>query len=146
MLDDNLTFADIDFEALESVQITYVMKVGTGVVNGRYENSVSASGPNGEASNTAVAGVEIISDPVLGQATLIGKVFFDRDRDGIQDAAGINELLLSSTYYGTISLPDLSPRSGVEDDPKRTAITINMPRTSDNRCLLYTSPSPRDRG
>ena len=143
VLDDNLTFADIDFEALESVQITYVMKVGTGVVNGRYENSVSASGPNGEASNTAVAGVEIISDPVLGQATLIGKVFFDRDRDGIQDAAGINELLLSSTYYGTISLPDLSPRSGVEDDPKRTAITINMPRTSDNRFRISTREGTR---
>lgn len=143
VLTGNLTFAEIDFAAEESVQITYVMKVGTGVINGRYENSVSAGGPNGEASNTAVAGVEIISDPVLGQATLIGKVFVDRDRDGIQDAANINELLLSSTYYGTIALPGLPPRDSVEDDPKRSAITINMPRTSDNRIRISTREGTR---
>ena len=143
VLAEDLTFAEIDFAAEETVQITYVMKVSTGVVNGRYENSVNASGPNGEASNTAVAGVEIISDPVLGEATLIGKVFFDRDRDGIQDAASINELLLSSNYYGTISLPDMPPRDSVEDDPKRRAITINMPRTSDNRFRISTREGTR---
>ena len=143
VLDDDLTFAGIDFAAEETVQITYVMKVSTGVANGLFENSVSATGPNGEASNTAVASVEIISDPVLGQATLIGKVFVDRDRDGIQDAAGINELLLSSSYYGTISLPDLPPRDSVEDDPKRSAITINMPRTGDNRIRISTHEGTR---
>jgi len=143
VLDDDLTFADINFAAEESVQITYVMKVGVGVVNGLYQNTVNATGPNGEASNTAAAGVEITSDPVLGQATLIGKVFVDRDRDGIQDAASINELMLSSSYYGTISLPDLPPRDSVEDDPKRTAITINMPRTSDNRVRISTREGTR---
>jgi len=143
VLDDDLTFADIDFAAEETVQITYVMKVGTGVANGLFQNSVNATGPNGEASNTAVAGVEVVSDPVLGQATLIGKVFFDRDRDGIQDAASINELLLSSSYYGTISLPDLPPRATVEDDPKRSAITINMPRTADNRIRISTREGAR---
>ena len=60
VLDDDLTFADINIAAEESVQITYVMKVGTGVVNGLYENSVNATGPNGEASNTAVASLSLI--------------------------------------------------------------------------------------
>ena len=143
VLDNDLTFADIDFAAEETVQISYVMKVTTGVVNGLYENSVNATGPNGEASNTAMAAVEIVSDPVLGQATLIGKVFFDRDRDGIQDSAGIEEIRLSSSYYGTITLPELPARTSVEDDPESRAIVFNMPRTDDNSIRISTPEGTR---
>lgn len=140
---DDLTFGAIDFEPQETVQITYIMKVGAGVVAGRYVNRIKASGPNGEASNTATASVEVVADPVLSQATLIGKVFFDRDRDGIQDEATISELKLSSNYYGTMTLPDLPARDSVEDDPRRSAITINMPKTKENTIRISTAEGTR---
>ena len=140
---DDLTFDVIDFEPGERLQITYVMRVGAGVVSGSYVNRAVASGPNGETSNTAVAGVEVVADPVIGQATLIGKVFVDRDQDGIQDSADVTELELSSVYYGTITLPDMPSRNGVEDDPRRSAIKINMPRTDDNRIQISTRQGTR---
>lgn len=143
VLTDDLTFDAINFEPEETILITYVMKVGAGVVSGRYENRVKASGPNGEASNAAVAGVVIVADPVLSQATLIGKVWFDRDRDGIQDTAMVSDVVLSSPYYGAITLPDLPPRDSIEDDPARSAITINMPRTADNRIRISTREGTR---
>ena len=142
-IDTRLTLDAIDFAPEEQVQVTYIMKVGAGVIGGRYVNRVNASGPAGEASNTAVAGVEVVADPVLGQATLIGKVFIDRDRDGIQDSADVSEVRLSSVYYGTIALPELSSRDSIEDDPARTAITINMPRTADNRIRISTGEGTR---
>lgn len=143
VIGDDLTFDAIDFEPEEKVQFTYMMKVGAGVVSGRHVNRVKASGPNGEASNAAVASVEVVADPVLSQATLIGKVFFDRDRDGIQDPAGVSGIELSSSYYGRIALPALLSRDSVDDDPKRGSITINMPRTDDNRFRISTREGTR---
>lgn len=143
VVNDTLTFEAFDLDPDETVQISYMMRVGAGVVSGSHVNRAIASGPNGETSNNAVAGVEVVADPVLGQATLIGKVFFDRDRDGIQDSADITEVKLSSIYYGTIELPDMPSRSSVEDDPRRNAITINMPRTADNRISISTRQGTR---
>ncbi len=143
VVDDSLTFEAFDLEPQETIQITYIMRVGAGVVSGSHVNRAIASGLNGETSNTAVAGVDVVVDPVIGQATLIGKVFFDRDRDGIQDSADITEVELSSVYYGTLTLPDMSSRDSVEDDPRRNSITVNMPRTSDNRIKISTRQGTR---
>ncbi len=142
-LDRDLTFDAVDLEPEETVRITYLMKIGPGVVGGNYINRAVASGPNGETSNTAVASVEVVADPVLNQSTLIGKVFFDRDGDGIQDSADTSKVELSSEYYGTLQLPDMPSRSSVEDDPRRNAITINMPRTDDNRIKISTREGSR---
>ena len=138
-----LNFESLDFEAEEKLLITYVMKVGAGVINGRYANRVKASGPAGEASNEAVATVEVISDAVLSQATLIGKVFFDRDKDGIQDSGGVSRLTLTSAYYGTLELPDLPARNSINDNPELSAVTINMPKVADNRFRISSREGTR---
>lgn len=143
VMNDDLTFNALDLEPEESIQITYLMKVGAGVISGSHVNRVVASGPNGEASNSSVASVEVVADPVLSQATLIGKVFVDRDRDGIQDSADVTDVQLSSAYYGTIELPDIPARDSVEADPRHSAIVINMPRTADNTIAIATREGTR---
>ena len=143
VIDDGLIIGELDFEPEEQVQITYVLRVGAGVVNGSYENRVVANGPNGETSNIAIASVEVVNDTVISQATLIGKVFFDRDSDGVQDPADATGIELSSIYYGSISLADIPARGSVENDPLHDTITINMPRTADNRIRISTREGTR---
>ena len=140
---DVMTLEEIDFAAQEQVLINYVVRVGTGVVSGSYVNRVNATGPNGEISNEATASVEVVPDPALSQATLIGKVFLDRDRDGIQDPAIVSGLTLTSPFYGELKLPDLPARSGVDDNPLRSAVTVNMPRTAGNSFKISTREGTR---
>ena len=140
---DSLTFDEIDFEAEETVLISYVLRVGAGVVVGTYENRVKASGPNGETSNEAIASVELVPDSVISQATLIGKVFWDRDKDGIQDPATVSGLTLINSYYGSLELPGIAGRDSVEDDSSRYAVTVNMPRSAGNRFKVHTREGTR---
>ncbi len=140
---NTMTLGQIDLAPEESIRISYMMRVGTGVVRGYYTNRVKASGPNGEASNEAVAGVELVADTVLSQATLTGKVFWDRDKDGIQDPATATQVTIQSPYYVTLKLPDLPARGSINDDPASTAVVVNMPATNDNRFEISTREGTR---
>jgi len=121
------------------------MRVGVGVVEGTYANKATASGPNGVASNTVSATVDVVPDPVLDQATLVGKVFNDRDSDGSQDPASATGVALRSDHYGwnSLNLPPLPGRDSVNDDPAEHAATINMPATDDNRFMIVTREGTR---
>ena len=136
---------DINFQPLETIRIKYVMRVGVGVVVGTYANKASASGPSGVASNTVSATVEVIPDPVLEQATLVGKVFNDRDSDGSQDPADATGVALRSDYYGwsSLNLPPLPGRESVNEDPAAHAATVNMPISVDNRFMIVTREGTR---
>lgn len=138
-------FQAIDFEAEEVVRITYVMKVGTGVVEGTYVNTASASGPLGLASNSVTASVQVVSDPVLQQATLVGKVFDDRDSDGLQDPATATGVKLKSDFYGwnSLPLPNLPGRRSINDDPKDTSVTVNMPLSAGTVFRIETAEGTR---
>ncbi len=135
----------VNFAAAETIQFKYVMRVGVGVVAGAYANKASASGPGGIASNTVSATVELVPDPVLEQATLVGKVFNDRDSDGAQDPAGATGMSLRSNYYGwnSLALPPIPGRDSVNDDPADTATTVNMPLSEDNRFMILTREGTR---
>jgi len=144
--DENpLLLNGVDFQALETIRFTYVMRVGVGAVAGSYANKASASGPGGEASNVVSSTVEIVPDPVLEQATLVGKVFNDRDSDGSQDPADATGVMLRSDYYGwnSLSLPSLPGRDSVNDDPAEHALTVNMPVTDNNQFLVITREGTR---
>jgi len=68
-------------EALE-----YQLVIGSGVTMGTYKNTALAQFPGGQAvSNPAQASVKIIPDPVFDLGSVIGKVFFDWNENGIQD-------------------------------------------------------------
>ncbi len=135
----------IDFEPLETIRFKYVMRVGVGVVAGSYANKATASGLGGVASNTVSATVEIIPDPVLEQATLVGKVFNDRDADGAQDPAGATGVALRSDHYGwnSLNLPPLPGRDSVNDDPAEHAAIVNMPISDNNRFMVVTREGTR---
>ncbi len=142
---DPLRISGLDIDPLETVRITYLMRVGVGVVSGSYRNDAVASGPNGVASNAVSATVEIVSDPVLEQATLIGKVFHDRDQDGAQDPADATGVSLRSDYFGwnSLSLPSLPGRNTAQDDPAETAVVVHMPLSDNNSFTVLTDEGTR---
>ncbi|MFT7774456.1 SdrD B-like domain-containing protein [Roseateles sp.] len=77
----------LNFAAGESKRISMVLGVGLGVGEGQYVNSVVAQqGAQGrEVSNTATAAVRVVPDAMLDCTDLIGKVWDDRNANGLQD-------------------------------------------------------------
>ena len=70
----------------ETIKIKYLLKVGVGVKPGTYKNIAVVKNENKEnISNTDSVDIDIVADPIFEHTTVIGKVFHDRDMDGIQD-------------------------------------------------------------
>ena len=73
--------------------ISYRMVAGSGVAPGFWTNTAIATVACDTCyvSNAASADIEIVEDTLFDLGTLIGKVFYDADRDGFQDSgeAGI---------------------------------------------------------
>ena len=66
--------------------LKYQLIVGSGVTFGKYENACFAKLANGMViSNTATETVKVVPDPLFDLGTTIGKVFHDRNENGIQD-------------------------------------------------------------
>ena len=66
--------------------LQYQLVIGSGVTMGTYQNTATAQFSNGLViSNPAQASVKIIPDPVFDLGSVIGKVFFDWNENGIQD-------------------------------------------------------------
>ena len=99
-----ISFGKIDIiKPNETIYLTYLLKVGVGVTNGKYENIAVAKKNNEDISNISKAEVMVVSDPLFDSTTIIGKVFHDRDEDGYQDDALAKNILikqkLNSTNY-----------------------------------------------
>ncbi len=142
---DAYQFDTLTLEPDETLRITYLSRIGVGVVEGAHVNRAVAEGPAGVASNEVTATVLIVADPVLDQATLIGKVFNDHDADGLQDSADATSIVLKSDYYGwnSLPLPDLDGRRSINDDPSRENVTIRMPVTQANHFRIETAEGTR---
>lgn len=66
--------------------LKYQLVIGTGVVVGDYQNVAIARHISGlRLSNPATETVTVILDPLFDLGTTIGKVFYDRNENGIQD-------------------------------------------------------------
>jgi len=73
--------------AATTLVLQYQLVIGSGVTMGNYQNTATARFATGTViSNPAQASVRIIPDPVFDLGTVIGKVFFDWNENGIQDA------------------------------------------------------------
>jgi len=82
-----LTFNIGTIASGEARTLKYQLIVGSGVTYGDYKNRAFAKYFNGTViSNTAVEKVEVIPDPLFDLGTVIGKVFNDRNENGIQDS------------------------------------------------------------
>lgn len=111
-LQGRLLTLPLNFAAGESKRISMVLGVGLGVGEGQYVNSVIAQqGAQGrEVSNTATAAVRVVPDALLDCTDLIGKVWDDRNANGVQDEgepglagvrlATVNGLLVTTDAQG----------------------------------------------
>ncbi len=67
--------------------LKYQLVVGSGVLPGKYENVAVARYTTGVViSNRATKAVMVVPDPLFDLGTVIGKVFYDWNENGIQDA------------------------------------------------------------
>lgn len=66
--------------------LTYMLVVGAGVTQGEYKNIAVALERSGkDASNTSEATVTVTSDPLFDNALIFGKVYVDKNGNGVQD-------------------------------------------------------------
>ncbi|MFK8016954.1 MAG: hypothetical protein AB8G17_16115 [Gammaproteobacteria bacterium] len=105
-----VNFSDIDVAAGETVTLTYILRVGAGVVAGNYPNVVTPTRLGVPVADPATAVVQVIADPDFEQTTIIGKVFADDNENGFQDEgevgipgvrlATVEGLLMETDAYG----------------------------------------------
>jgi uncharacterized repeat protein (TIGR01451 family) len=108
-----------DLAADESVQIRYVLRVGSGVLPGEHTNRATPFQGVAPMGPTASATVEVLPDPTFDLSTIIGKVFRDADRNGLQDLGepgvpGVMVALDDGTYavtddHGRYHFPAVRP-------------------------------------
>ncbi|MCX8638435.1 SdrD B-like domain-containing protein, partial [Gilliamella sp. B3817] len=80
-------YDSLDLTANSEVVISYMLVVGSGVTQGEYTNTAMAlNALTGKvSSNIAEATVTVTADPLFDNALIFGKVFIDRNGNGIQD-------------------------------------------------------------
>lgn len=82
-----LTWNDLTFTAGETKRLELILVVGSGVVEGEHTNVAFAVNPivDQVISNLAEATVRMIPDPDFDCTDILGKVFDDRNGNGVQD-------------------------------------------------------------
>ncbi|MDP2930347.1 MAG: SdrD B-like domain-containing protein [bacterium] len=84
--DRPLTFNIGTVTAGQTRTLKYQLVVGSGVSFGNYENTAFAKYSDGTViSNNATETVKVVPDPLFDLGTVIGKVFWDKNENGIQD-------------------------------------------------------------
>jgi uncharacterized repeat protein (TIGR01451 family) len=94
--------------ANSSVTLKYQVVVGSGVTFGEYENSAWCAFSNGRTiSNISKEKVTVVPDVLFDLGTVIGKVFLDRNQDGIQneEEPGLSDVRIV-TEDGTVITTD----------------------------------------
>ncbi|MGY3266229.1 Ig-like domain-containing protein [Lysobacter sp. HA35] len=94
-----IRISGIDVPVGGRATIVYVLRVGAGVGRGAHTNSVSATDSTGSTvSNTATADVTVEGDPTMDDSLILGTVFVDRNRDGVQqpDEPGLPGVRIAS--------------------------------------------------
>ncbi len=146
---DPINFGGLSFAPGEAIQIAYFTRVSTGVVAGEYVNTAIALFFGGPVSNQATAKVRIIQDPILQKTTIIGKVFDDRNSNGVQDKgeegipgvrlATVEGLLIETDRYGRYHIADID---GGRLDRGRNYIVKVDPATLPEG-TVFVSENPR---
>ena len=108
----------IEIGASESVRFEYIMRVGSGVRQGIHTNQATPTRFGEVVGNTGTADVEVVADPLFDLTTIIGKVFHDRNGNGMQDEgeeglAGVRIASLKGEWlitdaFGRYSLPGVN--------------------------------------
>ncbi len=114
-----VTFGPFDIAPAERLQISYVLRVGSGALPGSYRNEATPMLGTVTVGATATADVEVALDPVFDLTTIIGKVFEDTNGNGIQEDGepGVYQAMVAlddGTYaltdeYGRYHFPAVRP-------------------------------------
>jgi len=81
-----LTFNIGTVTAGQTRTLKYQLVVGSGVSFGNYENTAFAKYSDGTViSNNATETVKVVPDPLFDLGTVLGKVFWDKNENGVQD-------------------------------------------------------------
>jgi uncharacterized repeat protein (TIGR01451 family) len=92
-----LTFPTLNIDPYSKVRIRYLLRVGMGVTFGSYTNTAVATSAGVNVSNTDSATVRVEPDKVFDTASIIGKVFEDRNGDGYQADATASGIRVAVT-------------------------------------------------
>ena len=102
-------FEGIDIRAGASASLVYLMRVGAGVRNGVQVNRAQLRDSDGNpVSNEASAQVIVAGDPLLEESLLLGTVFDDRDGDGWQDGAGLDDVQVQGGFAASAYIANSS--------------------------------------
>ncbi|NDC90160.1 MAG: hypothetical protein EB075_15400, partial [Bacteroidetes bacterium] len=112
-------FAGIDLAPREVVQVSYVLRVGSGVTRGLHQNVVAPELNGQVVGNQSMAEVEVVAEAIFDLTTLLGKVFSDANENGAQDEnepglPGVRIATVSGEWivtdeFGRFSLPGIDP-------------------------------------
>ncbi len=108
-------FGYFSFDPGQTIEIEYLLRVGSGVTSGDYINRVSGVIGTFQVGANASASVSVSSDTDFSLTTIVGKVFNDSDGDGWQDPGeeGIPGVRLA-TVTGLLVETDQSGRYHLE--------------------------------
>ena len=103
----------------ETVRFEYMMRVGSGVRQGVHTNQATPTRLGEVIGNTGTADIEVVADPLFDLTTILGKVFHDRNENGVQDEgeeglAGVRIATVKGEWlitdgFGRYSLPGVDP-------------------------------------
>jgi uncharacterized repeat protein (TIGR01451 family) len=89
-----ITFGQIDIAGGGKAFVSYTVRVGANARRGQAVNSAVPMYEGKVVGSTAKAVVVVTADADTDETSVIGRVFFDRDGDGWQDAADANGVRL----------------------------------------------------
>ncbi|MBD3246340.1 MAG: DUF11 domain-containing protein [Candidatus Omnitrophica bacterium] len=125
--------------------LSYQLVVGSGVEPGQtYENRAAVSYLNGAAlSNTASDSVEVTYDPIFDLSIVIGKVFHDRNEDGIQQPGeeGIPDVKIA-TEDGLYVVTDKDGKYHIDGLKPQTKL-LKVDSTTLPEGTTFTTENPR---
>ncbi|MBX9400235.1 DUF11 domain-containing protein [Lysobacter sp. BMK333-48F3] len=88
----------VDIAAGERATFAYLLRVGAGVRPGIHANHALMRDNGKVVSNVATAEVQLIADPLLDESLIVGTVFDDRDGDGWQDSAAMDDVRIQGGF------------------------------------------------
>ncbi|MDH3588162.1 MAG: OmpA family protein, partial [Gammaproteobacteria bacterium] len=142
-------FSGIDVAAGGSTQLSYMLRVGAGVVQGDYTNTVTPLIGGVPVGNSATATVTVITDPDFEQTSVVGMVFNDANGDGWQDdgeygipgvrLATVEGLIIETDAFGRYHIAGLD--GGRHDRGRNFIIKVDTGSLPDG--VEFTTENPR---
>ncbi len=147
---NTVIFGTFPLKAKEKVKISYLLKVGVSVAQGKHTNKAIALQNEEEVSNLSTASVEVVADPFIDNAIVIGKIFDDQNENGVQDKeekgipgvrlATVSGMLIESDAYGRYHIADV--KSGGFGNRGKNII-IKVDPTTLPAGAKFTTENPR---